>query len=153
MLRAYKAYLYIIYLLADCVEQLPHGGAGVDDVLHDEDVLPGEVVQLVQADDVDLPGGLIVLVGLDPDEVHADLDGALGVVGVEAVDLVQHVREELVAALTIIIALIRSWILSVDLDCRLHLETVKSNPKSKNRNPRWITKYRLSLIKNLTLNS
>ena len=110
MLRAYKAYLYIIYLLADCVEQLPHGGAGVDDVLHDEDVLPGEVVQLVQADDVDLPGGLIVLVGLDPDEVHADLDRALGVVGVEAVDLVQHVREELVAALTIIIALMRSWI-------------------------------------------
>ena len=30
--------------------------------------------------DVYFPSGLIILVGLDPDEVHGDLDGALGVV-------------------------------------------------------------------------
>ena len=81
------------------MEQLPHGRAGVDDVLDNEDILSGEVLELVQADDVDLPRGLGVLVGLDPDEVHADLHRPLRVVGVETVDLVQHVREELVAAL------------------------------------------------------
>ena len=51
--------------------------------------------------DVYFPSGLIILVGLDPDEVHADLHRPLGVVRVETVDLVQHVREELVAALTV----------------------------------------------------
>ena len=50
-------------------QQLPHGGPRVYDVLHYQHILPGQVVQLVQADDVDLPGGLIILVALDSDEV------------------------------------------------------------------------------------
>ena len=83
------------------MEKLPHGRPSVDDVLDNEDIFPVEVLEFVQADDVDLPRGLGVLVGLDPDEVHADLHGPLGVVRVETVDLVQHVREELVAALKV----------------------------------------------------
>ena len=50
-------------------------------------------------DDIYFPGGLTVLVGLESDELHRHLDRALRVVGVEAVDLVQHVSKELVAAL------------------------------------------------------
>ena len=61
-------------LLVDGVEKLPHGCPGVDDVLDNEDVLAGEVFELIQANDVDLPRGLGILVGLDPDEVNADLD-------------------------------------------------------------------------------
>ena len=81
------------------MEKLPHGRPSVDDVLDNQNILPVEVLELVKADDVDLPRGLGVLVGLYPDEVYADLHGPLGVVRVETVDLVQHVREELVAAL------------------------------------------------------
>ena len=50
-------------------------------------------------DDIYLSGGLVVLVGLQSDELHRHLDRPLRVVGVEAVDLVQHVSKELVAAL------------------------------------------------------
>ena len=55
--------------------------------------------QYFSTDDIDFPGGLLVLVRLESDELHRHLDRPLRVVGVEAVDLVQHVSEELVAAL------------------------------------------------------
>ena len=83
--------MIVFNLLHDSGEKLPHGGPGVNDVLHYEHILASEVVQLVQPDDVDLPRGLVVLIRLDPDEVHGDLDRSLGVVRVETVDLVQHV--------------------------------------------------------------
>ena len=83
--------MIIFYLLHNGGEKLPHGGPGVNDVLHYEHILASEIVQLVQPNDVDLPRGLVVLIRLDPNEVHRDLDRSLRVVGVETVDLVQHV--------------------------------------------------------------
>ena len=47
--------------------------AGVDDVLNDEDVLAVEALYVVQADQRHLLGGLVVLVGLEADEVDRDL--------------------------------------------------------------------------------
>ena len=84
-------------LSLDLLGEGSHGEARVDDVLDEEDLLSGQVLE-VDPRDADVSSRLGPLVRLDPDKVERKMH-RLGLVGVELVqrlDLVQQVVVELV---------------------------------------------------------